>query len=42
MLAMYLAKVKLSHLEFYHDLPLVALQWLNDKAEVDIANVLTY
>lgn len=42
MLAIYLAEVKLSQLEFNHDLRLVALQWLNDKAEVAIANVLTY
>lgn len=41
MLAIYLAEVKLSQLEFNHDLHLVALQWLNDKAEAAIANVLT-
>lgn len=42
MLAIYLVKVKLSQLEFNHDLHLVALQLLNDKAEVAIANVQTY
>lgn len=42
MLAIYLVKVKLSQLQFNHDIRLVALQLLNDKAEAAIANVQTY